>query len=59
MLDTTLSLTFNLRNAKALRLETWFLALIGVFFQIAVLAVAGAVVYVWYVEPTKSLEGEK
>ena len=30
MLDTTPSLTLNLRNAKALRLETWFLALIGV-----------------------------
>ena len=59
MLDTTPSLTLNLRNAKALRLETWFLALIGVFFQIGVLAVAGAVVYVWYVEPTKSPEGEK
>ncbi len=45
MLDTTPSLTLNLREAKFLRREAWLLALVGVALQIAVLAVAGTIVY--------------
>ena len=53
MLDAAPSLTLNLRSARAPRLEAWLLALLGLACQVAVLAVTGAVAYLW------SPDGEK